>query len=187
MVQFNELKINQAGTKLTIDIQVKNDFYYDNVYLNKVSIDTQDTFISSGPSTKTVYSTFLAGNNKSFKLELGITDILPSLLDNMFFVWVETKGTPSSDTPCGEDNTLTLGAVLAWYPLYQQALSYIKEVENTCTPPKEFIDFILRIKALQLAIKTGHATQAVKYYNKFFKNIKKGTVINKCGCYGGIS
>ena len=104
----------------------------------------------------------------------------------MFFVWVKTKGTPSISTPCGEDNTLTLGVAIALYPLYQQAFGYIKELEKECATPKGFINFILQSKALQLAVRTGHYTQAIKYWEKFFRGLKKNVVTNKCGCYGGI-
>ena len=187
MVQFNELRINPEGTKLIIDVSVKNSSYYNNVYIDSISIDTQDTFSTSGPSSSKIYTKTLEGNNKSIKLELGIGDIVPSLLDNMFFVWVKTKGTPSADTPCGEDNTLILGVTIALYPLYQKAFGYIKELEKKCVTPKGFIDFILQLKALQLAIRTGHYTQAIKYWEKFFKGKIEETITNKCGCYGGIS
>nr|DAP80951.1 MAG TPA: hypothetical protein [Crassvirales sp.] len=187
MIQFNELRINPQGTQLIIDVSVIDSIYYQNVYLDTISIDTQDTFTESGPSTSTVYKTTISGNSKSTRLELGISEILPSLLDNMFFVWVKTKGTPSSSTPCGEDNTLTLGVVIALYPLYQQSLNYIKEVENECIIPKKFINFILQLKAFQLSVRTGHYPQAIKYWERFFKDIRKDAVVNKCGCYGGLS
>ena len=187
MVQFNELRINSEGTKLIIDVSIKDLQYYQNVYLDNISIDTQDTFIESGPSDKVVYSYTLEGDIKNIKLELGIGDILPSLLDNMFFVWVRTKGIPTPNTPCGEDNILTLGVAIALYPLYQEAFKYIKELEKECGTPKGFINFILQLKALQISVRTGHYTQAIKYWEKFFKSIQKDSTINKCRCYGEYS
>ena len=50
MIQFNKLQINREGTKLTIDIAVKDLEYYNNVYIDSISIDTQDTFVNRGPS-----------------------------------------------------------------------------------------------------------------------------------------
>ena len=41
MVQFNELRINPEGTKLIIDVSVKDSVYYENVYIDTISIDTQ--------------------------------------------------------------------------------------------------------------------------------------------------
>lgn len=91
MIQFNELRINPQGTRLIIDVSVIDSIYYQNVYLDTISIDTQDTFTESGPSTSTVYKTTISGNSKSTRLELGISEILPSLLDNMFLYGLKPK------------------------------------------------------------------------------------------------
>ena len=49
--------------------------------------------------------------------------------------------------------------------------------------PKDFIDFILRYKALDLALKTENYIQANKYWNKFFKNNNVVSLnTNSCGC-----
>ena len=112
MVQFNELKITPDGQRLIIDVSIKDLEYYTNVYLDTVQIDTQDTFVESGPSSEVVYSKTIEGNTKSVRLELGIGDLLPSLNDNLFFVYVKTKGTPATNTPCGMDNIYTLGITL---------------------------------------------------------------------------
>ena len=184
MVQFNELRINPEGTKLIIDVSVKDSVYYENVYIDTISIDTQDTFIDSGPSSNVAYTNTLAGNNKSVRLELGIGDLLPSLLDNMFFVYIRTKGTPAANTPCGMDNITTLGVVSNLYPLYQHAFSYIKELSDTCSIPKNFINYILQYKAFELAVKTGHYTEAIKYWKRFFMGIKDSVITPNCGCYG---
>lgn len=186
MVQFNELKIVPDGTQLIIDVSVKDSEYYTDVYLDEILIDTQDTFIESGPSTQVVYSKIIDGSIKSVRLELGTGDLLPSLNDNLFFVYVKTKGTPAANTPCGMDNVTTLGVVTNLYPLYQQALCYIKGLSNTCVIPKNFINFILQYKAFQLAVKTGHYTEAIKYWKRLYssQNAKDTTVTSKCGCYG---
>lgn len=180
MVQFNELKVNNEGTKLIIDVSVKNQEYYQNVYLASISIDTQDTFIDGGPSTSTIYNKTIDPNQKSIRLELGTDTILSSLSDNMFFVWVKTSGAPSPTTPCGEDNSTVLGVAIPLYPLYQKSLEYIKEIDCNCKIPKNFINFILQLKALQISVKTGHYTQAINYWKKFFKNIQKTIGVNRC-------
>lgn len=184
MVQFNELRIIPDGTQLIIDISVKDLEYYTNVYLDEILIDTQETFIETGPSTQIVYSKTVEGNLKSVRLELSTGDLLPSLKDNLFFVYVKTKGTPASNTPCGMDNITTTGVVTNLYPLYQQAFSYIKELSDTCIIPRNFINFILQYKAFQLAVRTGHYTEAIKFWKRLYQEVEYITVINKCGCYG---
>lgn len=187
MIQFNELRIKPDNTKFVIDISVKDSEYYQNVFIDTVYIDTQDTFIDSGPSSKPVYTKIIEGNEKSVRLELSQQDISASFPDNMFFVWVRAKGTPSMTTPCGEDNSLVLGVTVDMYSLYQYSFRYIKEMEKCCSIPKGFINFILRIKALQISVETGNYIQAIKYWEKFFKNLDKNVVTTNCNCYGGFS
>lgn len=184
MVQFNELRITPDGQRLIIDASVKDLEYYTNVYLDDVLIDTQDTFVESGPSSKVVYRGSIMGDSKSIRLELGTGNLLPTLNDNLFFVYVRTKGAPAANTPCGMDNITTLGVVSNLYPLYQHAFSYIKELGDTCSIPKNFINYILQYKAFELAIKTGHYTEAIRYWKKFFMGIKDSVITSNCGCHG---
>ena len=184
MVQFQELRITPDGQKLIIDVSIKDLECYTNVYLDTVQIDTQDTFIESGPSTEVVYSKLIEGNTKSVRLELGTGDLLPTLNDNLFFVYVRTKGTPSIDTPCGMDNSITLGTVLNKYPIYSDIMQYVKEVNADCIMPKNFIDKYLRFQAFKISMITGHYTEAIKYYNKFIKGIDNVPDSISCRCHG---
>ena len=184
MVQFNELRITPDGQKLIIDVSVKDLEYYTNVYLDTIQIDTQDTFVESGPSSEVVYTKTIDGNSKSVRLELGTGNLLPTLNDNLFFVYVRTKGTPSMDTPCGMDNSITLGTVLDKYSIYSDIMQYVKEVNADCTMPKNFLDKYLRFQAFEISVITGHYTEAIKYYNKFIKGIGNTPDSISCGCYG---
>ena len=183
MVQFNELKITPDGQRLIIDVSVKDLEYYTNVYLDTVQIDTQDTFVESGPSNEVVYSKTIEGNAKSVRLELGIGDLLPSLNDNLFFVYIKTKGTPATNTPCGMDNIYTLGITLNTCFIYNSIMQSVKEVAKDCDIPKNFIDSYLRFKAFEICINTKHYTEAVNYYNRFIKG-KSTPVTSNCNCYG---
>ena len=87
-----------------------------------------------------------------------------------------------SPVNCGEDNSITLGVTLYIYNILQSFLCSLKELDNECTIPKLFIDNYLRFKALQLSISTNHYTDAIKYYNKFFKNIDVLQVKSNCKC-----
>lgn len=184
MVQFNELRITPDGQKLIIDVSVRDLEYYTDVYLDSIQIDTQDTFVGSGPSSEAVYTKTIDGNLKSIRLELGTGDLLPTLNDNLFFVYVKTKGTPSVDTPCGMDNSITLGTTLNKYIIYNDIMQYVKEVNADCIIPKNFIDKYLRFKAFEISIVTGHYIEAIKYYNKFIKDISNVITNVNCGCYG---
>lgn len=217
MIQFNELRVTPDNKKLIIDASVKDLQYYNNVYIDAVIIDTQDTYVANGPSTKPIFSYEVPTENetvysipecngctpvrteeddeicftgnedgeKRVRLELDSRTLGVSLDSTLFFVYIVAKGVPSPDTPCGMDNQTTLGVVANLYPFYRSSVNYMKEVENDCDIPREFIDSILRFKAFELSIKTGHYTQAIKYWNKFFKEIKSTTINTGCKCYGG--
>lgn len=187
MVTFNELRISKDGKYLIIDVSVRSLSYYNDVYLDSISIDTQDTYKDGGPSSSIIYTKDIdseSPNSKYYRLELGVGEFLPSLSDNMFFVYIKTKGTPSSDTPCGMDSEYTLGVTFNPCALYDALMAYVKQVNSSCNIPKNFIDLFLQFKALELSINTEHYMQAIEYYNSFIKNIKVTTSLNTCSCHG---
>ena len=194
MIKFNELRISPDGKRLIIDASIKDLPYYDKVFIDAVIIDTQDTYIANGPSTKPIFYYEVDSNanivlpkdlnEKRIRFELDKTVIKESLYDTMFFVYIVTKGTPSADTPCGMDNVTTMGVVANLYPYYQHLMYHIKQIENSCEVPKSLIDCLLRFKSLELSIRTGNYIQAIKYWNKFFKRIKDTEVKLNCRCNG---
>ena len=185
MVQFNKLEINPEGTQLSIDVQVKELSYYENVYLSKIVIDNQDTFNESGPGSNPLYSLDLSGNDMKHYYDVAGVSDLPSMGSDLLFVYVITEGIPDSMTPCGEDNSVSTGVVSNLYPVYKCALNYIKELDHSCTIPRKFIDFILRLKALQYCILTGHNQKAIDYWKKYFMDIRSDNQVYKCICNNG--
>lgn len=300
MVEFKELKITPDGKNLIINASIKDLEYYKDVYIDSVIIDTQDTYLPSGPSSNPIYTkkfisklnykqSFLGDdfkspvlplkkgdkiinsvftvslrdstlpidytiksinlcntkisnsviptvstiknfeitennpvvtiigldssnreikntdpntnwNNTQLSVEINyetnnfkdINIIIPDIditiknafENNLLFVYIKTVGTPAPNTPCGMDNITTLGVVSNLYPLYQHTFGYIKELSNTCSIPKNFINYILQYKAFELAVKTGHYTEAIRYWKKFFMGIKDSVITSNCGCYG---
>jgi hypothetical protein len=190
MIHFNRLFIDPVANKLVVDVSVLNDAYYKDVYLNKIYIDTQDTYIDTGPSSQakefiiedTVSS--LSGKSvgqKTVVKEFDSADI--GTMDNMFFVYVYVKGYPAPNTPCGGDNCYTLGVAVNMQPFYNQAMGYIKDLSDSCNISKDFIDYILKLRGLELAVKTCNYIEAIEYFKKFFKNRKTSNKKSGgCGC-----
>lgn len=183
MIHFNQLAI--YNNQLIIDVSVLEDTYYDNVYLDSIIIDNQDSYVSNGPSSNPVYEftipdaesklTKTTYSQKHYRLVLDSSDVN---LSDMLFVYVRTKGTPAADTPCGLDKSSTLGVVADMLPFYQQGMQYTKELGSTCNIPTGFTDYILRLDALKLSVKTGNYTRAIEYFNSFSSN----TVPQNGGC-----
>ena len=188
MIEFKELRVTPDGKTLIIDASVKDLSYYDNVYIDSLTIDTQDTYSESGSSTNPLFHYEVASvseeNKKRIRLELNSSVLGKPITGNMFFVYITVKGTPAADTPCGLDNVTTLGVTADLYPFYKSFINHMKELENECEPSKNFIDSLLKFKAFELSIRTGHYTQAIKYWNKFFKEVKSNTVNTICRCHG---
>lgn len=196
MIQFNTLKITQDGKNLIINASVKNLKYYTNVLIGSIVIDNQDTYSASGPSSNPIYRQSFAGKDlvtnenieglKNINIIVSAKELLDNngdLNDDILYVYLIAVGIPSADTPCGMDNINTLGVALNLRPIYNNGINYIKQVESTCEIPKDFIEFILRYKALDLALKTENYIQANKYWNKFFKNNNVVPLnTNSCGC-----
>lgn len=202
MVEFNELRITSDGKYLIIDATMKSDTYYKDRYILSVKVDTQDTYSSpnnaSGSSIE-LYNYQVEqerGKLRHIRITATSEDLNGKDLENtMFFVYIESSGdfymgqtneTQDCFIPCGADETTVLGTVIASKPYYDQAMSYINSLSETCVIPKDFIDFILKSKAMELAVKTGNYPEAIKYYTKFFKDggmypSEKGG----CGCGAG--
>lgn len=196
MMHFNELRISQDNRFLIIDVSIDESSYFDTVSLDSIVIDTQDTYVSNGPSSTPIY-TYKVGEDYSqiysspdnsqvltsalepvlvkselesrrIRLSLDATDLGVQLNNTMFFVYVISTGTPSSEAPAGTTNPMIMGTVVNLYQFYQKSIYYLKKVSSDCEVPKCFIDFVLRYKALELCIKTGNYTEAIKYWKKFF-------------------
>lgn len=280
MIRFNELRITKDGKHLIIDVSVRSQPYYNDVYLDSISIDTQDTYKDGGPSSSIIYhkdikdyvpewefdpvevwgekylgSLSISDNAikwgisvskdegyypnyyiqvedsyykilsedltlnelfeydeeyghikvtntdlidpeiyrpikrsyKSYRLTLNAGEHIPSLSDNMFFVYVKAKGVPAANTPCGMDNEYTLGITFNPCALYSAMMSYVRETVNTCSVPRNFINMFLQFKAVETSINNEHYTQAIEYYNKFIRNLGKTSTsvyTKPCSCYG---
>ena len=216
MLIFNELRITPDQKYLIIDVSVDNQKYYKNIQIDSIIIDTQDTYIDSGPSNNPIFTYNLTEENsnitqvytdnytpvldedtsycyveseekqnKSIRLILNYQDLNVSLQDNMFFVYAIATGTPSADTPCGMDNSIVKGTIINLYPIYCKTIQYLKELDDSCVVPKNFMDMIIKLKALELSIKTGNSFQAIEYWNKYFKTLinNDSTFKSKyCGC-----
>lgn len=219
MIHFNELRYSCNNKILIIDTEIDNIDYYDNVIIDSIVIDNQNTYIANGPSSSPIFTystsdiseylktyafpeecpcnpvlegdeysycfTYGLDNKKHVRLELKLNTLDVDPCNDMLFVYVIASGTPSSDTPCGFDNSKIMRTVINLKGIYDCMLSYIRQIEHDCIIPKDFIDSILRFKALEVAIRTGNYPLAIKYWKRFYQdNLKSTQLTTNCGCYG---
>ena len=181
MVTINELYIPQNGNSIVLKAEVKSEAYYQNVYIDKVYVDTQDTY--TGDFSKTVYTYTCPDNTKNIDLEITALQMLKPIKDNLFIVSVVTKGTPASDTPCGMDNDTVTSVAFDTCGVYNTLLEAMEGFDENCEVPAVAMDALLQYTMFVLAVDTGHIDTAISTYNKFFgKNVK--VVTRKCKCNG---
>lgn len=181
MVQFNELGLSKDGKKIIIDAQVIESDFYQDVYLDTINIDTYSNYTEAGVSTTPIYTHTVTGEQKKVHLVLDNLDLNnTSIQGNLFFVYVKVKGTPSPETPCGMDEVTTTGTIVDTHSIYNISMGYLRQVEDSCEIPKDFIDMMLKYKAFNLALETQNFPTAIKYWEKFFKGKKATRTVNKC-------
>lgn len=178
MIQFNELKITKDGLNLIIDVSIEKGDYYEDVFLDSIYIDTEETFTSSGPSDNCIYHKEIKDENtlksanlnpivstlssnyytgiKSYRLILNKQTLGADLKNHVFFVHVTAKGLPKPNTPCGQDKSLVTGTVLYLYPIFKKSLCYMEVLNKCCEVPTDFIHYILQVKSLEYSIKNSN-------------------------------
>lgn len=194
MIVIDQLRITDDGTALYLDAHVNKASYFDNVYIDKVTILTEKQVSELDPlgfGNDYVYQGTVEGSEKEVHLVLNVNSLnekfdAKDFTDNMFFVYITAKGTPASDTPCKLDEMTTLGVTLDYGLIYNNALCFTRELSDSCNVPMGFIDFILSYEALWLAIETEHYVVAIEHFNWLKNNGcgNNGTVTKGCGCHG---
>lgn len=213
MLQWNELRITPDNKCLIIDVSVDDIEYFKNVTIDSIWIDTQDTWIPSGPSGNAikVYSqpqedaleeiytdtnvlteeesqVYVRDNYSKRNIRLEIQKpILDLSKNNMYFVYViadVSKAPEYTQAPCTCSNEKLMGTVVNVYPLYSTLMGSLKEIVNTCGQNKNFIDSFLRLQSIEASIKAGNYPMAIKYWNRFFAGNIKSVNYKSCGCNG---
>ena len=209
MIHYNDLYITEDNKCLVIDVAIDDDSYYKDIYLDTISIDTQDTFVPNGPSDNAkvftirkdnldkVYvndkevlvdneNVYVEGTDKvkHTKLYLTAKELGVDLTKDMLFVYTIATGTPAPDTPCNCDVNKILSVVVNTYEVYKSIIPLIKEIGELCKDPISFIDRELQIKAVEYSIKNSNYLLAIKYWKKYFMDNTITSSSNKCNCNG---
>lgn len=214
MVIFDQLRISDDGTTMYVDIHIPEHSYYDDLYLDTITIQTSDAVSTANPEAPTIdfiyKDTFgeeqkqasLVINKASFDLAWLNTDSQGEPIDptqpyakkpfkgsnlskDLFFVYIGTKGTISPEAPCGEDDMTTVGVTFDETMFHQLVMYYTRELAQDCNIPMGFIDLILLWQAFNSAVETEHFIPAIEFYNRIFGKERKGMINTKgCGCHG---
>ena len=200
MIRFNELKIE--NNYIIIDVQIEEEKYFKDMYIDSIVIDTQDTFIANGPSSKAIYTktfntdtdvnkeeiVYTQGTDKYNRVRIYIDgkDLNVDIHKTMFFVYVIAGGIPAADTPCRWDENKALHTLVDTQVLYNNMIQYVKELNKDCSTPDNFINAILQFNAIDLALKTNQYPLAIDLWKRFYSDIESNVVLPNCGCNGRL-
>ena len=158
MIHYNNLYITEDSKYLVIDVAIDEDSTYDDVYLDRIAIDTQDTYITNGPSNNA--KIFHIGGDdvegpsingieevknsgkdikkvKHTKLTLSAKDLGVNLNKDMLFIYSTASGFIPEDKPDAIKyitNTI-LNVVVNTYEVYKSIIPLIKEIGELCKDP----------------------------------------------------
>lgn len=206
MIIFDQLRISDDGRKMYINAHVNKADYFDNAYIDSITIMTSDKVLETAPGTPTsdyIYTKKIEGNEKEINLVLTANDFTRTwekdpkampfkqgdMSRTLFFVYIKCKweGTPGECIPCTLDEETTLGVTFDENMLYQRVMDYTKDLLDECKVPIAFMDFILLWNAFKASIETEHYIPAIKFFNMLFGIVDasghKG-IIKGCGCNG---
>ena len=194
-VIFDQLRISDDGKKMYINLHVNKAEYFDNVYLDSIVIMTADKVSETNPDIPTsdyIYNKVFEGNQKEADLVLLPSDFnehfaKSDFSSDLFFVFVKIKGTPSECTPCRLDEEITLGVTFDDNLLYQKVMQFTRDLADSCTISKGFIDIILLWNGFKAAVNTEHYLPAIDFWKKMFyghHGINGLSSSKPCGCHG---
>ena len=192
MLLIDQLRISDDGKRMYINAHVNTASYFDNIYIDKITIMTEDKVSEMAPEMFTedyIYQQTIDGNQKELALVLTATDFnekfaKSTLTENLFFVYITCKGTPDPSIPCRLDELTTLGVTFDDTLLYQKVMNQSRGLVNECDIPQELLDMILLWGGFKAAIETEHYIQAIDFWKKLFKNSNSSGTYNGCGCHG---
>lgn len=193
MVIFDQLRISDDGKKLYVNAHVNSADCFNNIYLDRIVIQTQDQVSEADPLTPgdaCICQMQITDETKELNLVLDAStdfdSVYNTLSDKLLFVYIVCKGVPDPCTPCRLDELTTLGVTFDETMLYQKVMQYTRQLTDSCEIPKDFIDLILLWNGFKAAVETEHYIPAIDFWKKLFdsNNIAVYGTTKPCGCHG---
>lgn len=194
MIIVDQLRISDDGKRMFINAHVNKAHYFQDITIKSVTIIPADKVSETSPGIPNehyVYKKEFDDSPKEISLILSPTDFnleytKSNFSGDLFFVYFEGVGTPSSDTPCRLDENIILKVTFDEALLYQRVMGYTKNLVAQCAVQTDFVDFILLWNAFKASVETEHYIEAVKFFNMLFDSTTSSgyTNVKGCGCHG---
>lgn len=197
MINFKNCLVTENS--IYIDVRIKPHVFFDNCYINRVVINDIDTFHTTGPNLDACIfdSGELEGDHKKYIEFIKCSEFWKSVRNiskNIYFIYVQIKGLPAMNTPCGNDVEWYSIAIIDYKYIYDRCLHYVRELNHCkCAKPRHFIDFILKFKALEMCLISKEWERAIEFFKEICPSDPCGcgckekihySGCKKCGCNG---
>lgn len=170
MIILNNYSITADGKWLTVDV-IANPVL-EGVYIDSLRISCTGNFGPSDSSAAAFDKLIADAINEYTGEPVDFEEDCPTEIrikldvdtfNKPFYLLVVAADPEGSATTCAYKNTLT-AVTFNKYPMYQTIACAAKEVIGcSCEPPMHFIDYLMRLKALEASIAVGDA-EAINYY-----------------------
>lgn len=185
MIEIKDIYINPQGTKLIVNAKIREYIqgYTDNVSIIRIAVGSYKSY---SPLKQAVITPISSEFEQTFNTEQKEVTCVFDIdgqedKDKFYLVEINTNGSTNKadNTPCG----LTTDVVYPVYwkqPIYTNFMNYLREF-NDCTPPLNFINYYLKVKAFEYCLKICNYDNAKQYWEQFF-NIGTTISTTRCGC-----
>ena len=190
---IDQLRISDDSKRMYINLHVNKAEYFDNIYLDSITIMTADKVSETNPNEPTedyIYKKVFDDGVREADLVLQPTDFNENFMKSdfsrdLFFVFIKIKGVPDECTPCRLDEEITLAVTFDENMLHQKVMGFTKALADECKTPVGFSDFILLWNAFKASVETEHYIPAIKYWKMLFEDgASFGITTKPCGCHG---
>ena len=180
MIKFTTIKLSEDRQIFTVGALVEDNEYTQNVYIGKVEIFDKSTF-----NGEPVYQNSIP-KTKEVTLDIPVSDILANISQNILFIKVSITedSIPSEGCPCGYDKTYEIGVYADICDIANQLSNLTNELKDTCSIPKNFINYFLLFKGFEYALRAQKFEKSIEYYD-YLLGINNNSVTTKiCNCHG---
>lgn len=197
MIQINEARVSADNKCLIIDTQIQDIQYFIDSTIESIYIDTEDTFVSENNPSVNAVCLYKQGIQEQLDLIQDPTkrhvriEATSPLIDtkktHLYFIYINANpGPDASNAPCYCNKEKVLKVVANMADIYKVLMGNIKELNNECSVPANFINNFLRLNAVEAAVNVGNYKLAIEYFTKFFKKNEFKVTNKTCGCYAKL-
>lgn len=200
MIILNEYSITSDGKWLTIDVKANPTLT--GVYLSALKVSCTGSFSTEDSSVR-YFNNLIDEAINEYTGEVIDWEDCPTQIrikldatigNKPFYLYVAATDPLQVVTTCAHKSALT-AITFNKYPIYQQIACSAHELNvQGCEPPLHFIDYLMKLKALEASIAVGDSESINYYFDWLVLNGETGYTSNSsqsvsplnsgCGCHG---